>query len=397
MVSFALSDTIQAVRELMHKFAETEMRPVAPQHDEEESFPWQVLEKAQEIGILLNYARPADESKSERETNPEAAERNLLSAVAAEELAWGCAGITIAIQGTAFAAAPVLMMGSPGQRAFLGECLDGRDAEGHLKVASLALTEPDAGSDISRVVTSAVKDGDHYVLNGRKQFATNGSIASVYAVWASIDPSAGRSGLRAFIIPRGTPGLIPGKKERKLGIRASDTAGLILEGCRVPAAQMLEPRSSSRGGARGVLDATRPMVGALSLGVARAALEVATEHARERVQFGEPIAKKQGVAFELADMAMEIEAARGLVWKAVWMADRGISNAAIAAMSKAKAATVAMDVTTKAIQILGGYGFCRDYPVEKWFRDAKIMDIFEGTGQIQRTIIAQDLTGLDCK
>ena len=261
-------------------------------------------------------------------------------------------------------------------------------------MASLALTEPDAGSDISRVATSAVKDGNHYVLNGRKQFATNGSIASVYAVWASIDPSAGRSGLRAFIIPRGTPGLIPGKKERKLGIRASDTAGLILEGCRVPAAQMLEPRSSSRGVARGVLDATRPMVGALSLGVARAALEVATEHARERVQFGEPIAKKQGVAFELADMAMEIEAARGLVWKAVWMADRGISNAAIAAMSKAKAAAVAMDVTTKAIQILGGYGFCRDYPVEKWFRDAKIMDIFEGTEQIQQLVISRAISGM---
>ncbi|MEN8376230.1 MAG: acyl-CoA dehydrogenase family protein [Gemmatimonadota bacterium] len=397
MVSFALSDTIQAVRELMHKFAENEIRPVAPEHDEEESFPWKVLEKAREIGILLDYARPAEESENDRAENPMAAERNLLSAVAAEELGWGCAGITIAIQGTAFAAAPVQMMGSPEQRAVFGECLEGRDEEGHLKVASLALTEPDAGSDLSRVATTAVKDGDHYVLGGRKQFATNGSIASVYVVWASIDPSAGRAGLRAFVVPRGTPGLIPGKKERKLGIRASDTAGLSLEDCRVPAAQMLEPRRSGRGGAKGVLDATRPMVGALSLGVARAALEVATQHARERVQFGEPIAKKQGVAFQLADMAMEIEAARGLVWKAVWMADHGISNAAIAAMSKAKAAAVAMDTTTKAIQILGGYGFCRDYPVEKWFRDAKIMDIFEGTGQIQRTIIAQDLTGLDCK
>lgn len=397
MVSFAVSDTIQAVRELMHKFAENEIRPVAAQHDEEESFPWKVLEKAKEVGILLDYARPADESESERAENPMAAERNLLSAVAVEELGWGCAGITIAIQGTAFAAAPVLMTGSPAQRALFGECLDGRDENGHLKVASLALTEPDAGSDISRVATTAVKDGDHYVLNGRKQFATNGSIASVYVVWASIDPAAGRAGLRAFVVPRDTRGLIPGKKERKLGIRASDTAGLILEDCRLPAAQMLEPRSSSRRGAKGVLDATRPLVGALSLGVARAALEVATEHARERIQFGEPIAKKQGVAFLLADMAMEIEAARGLVWKAVWMADRGISNTAIAAMSKAKSAAVTMDVTTKAIQILGGYGFCRDYPVEKWFRDAKIMDIFEGTGEIQRTIIAQDLTGLDCK
>jgi alkylation response protein AidB-like acyl-CoA dehydrogenase len=356
-----------------------------------------VLEKAKEVGILLDYARPADESESERAENPMAAERNLLSAVAVEELGWGCAGITIAIQGTAFAAAPVLMTGSPAQRALFGECLDGRDEKGHLKVASLALKEPDAGSDISRVTTTAVKDGDHYVLNGRKQFATNGSIASVYVVWASIDPAAGRAGLRAFVVPRDTRGLTPGKKERKLGIRASDTAGLILEDCRLPAAQMLEPRSSSRRGAKGVLDATRPLVGALSLGVARAALEVATEHARERIQFGEPIAKKQGVAFLLADMAMEIEAARGLVWKAVWMADRGIPNTAIAAMSKAKSAAVTMDVTTKAIQILGGYGFCRDYPVEKWFRDAKIMDIFEGTGEIQRTIIAQDLTGLDCK
>ncbi|MFQ5415880.1 MAG: acyl-CoA dehydrogenase family protein [Myxococcota bacterium] len=397
MVSFELSDTIRAIRELMHKFAENEIRPVAPGHDEEESFPWEVLEKAKAIGLLLDYARPADESERDRTENPMAAERNLLSAVAAEELGWGCAGITIAIQGTAFAAAPVQMMGTPAQRAFFGECLDGRDEEGHLRVASLALTEPDAGSDLSRISTTAVKDGGAYVLNGRKQFATNGSLASVYVVWASVDPAAGRAGLRAFLVPRGTPGLIPGKKERKLGIRASDTAGVVLEDCRVPAAQRLEPRTPRRGGAKGVLDATRPMVGALSLGVARAALEVATEHARERVQFGEPIAKKQGVAFQLADMAMEIEAARGLVWKAVWMADRGIPNAAIAAMSKAKAAAVAMDVTTKAIQILGGYGFCRDYPVEKWFRDAKIMDIFEGTGQIQRTIIAQDLTGLDCK
>ncbi len=397
MVSFALSDVIEAVRDLIHQFAIREMRPVAAKHDEEESFPWEVLERAKEVGILFDYARPQDAAEQDGTDDPMSQERNLLSAVAAEELGWGCAGITLAIQGTAFAASPVLMMGNAEQRALFAECLKGRDAQGHLKVARLALTEPDAGSDISRLATTAVRDGAHYVLNGRKQFATNGSVASVYVVWASVDRAAGRAGIRAFIIPRGTPGLVPGKKERKLGVRASDTASITLEDCRVPAEWMLGPDGDKRSGAKRVLDVTRPLVGALAVGVARAALEVATEYACERVQFGEPIACKQGVAFMLAEMAMEIEAARGLVWKAVWMADRGIENAALAAMAKAKAAAVAMDVTTKAVQILGGYGFCKDYPVEKWFRDAKIMDIFEGTGQIQRTIIARALTGLDCK
>jgi len=394
MVSFELSETQRMVQEMVHQFAEREIRPVAAKHDEEESMPWALLEKAEVLGLTMSYVGDRDRSG---EGGPSAGQLNTLAAVAAEELAWGCAGITIAIYGTQFAAGVVARMGNLEQKDLFKECLRGRDDDGHVRVAAMGFTEPQAGSDVSRIATTARRDGAHWVLSGQKQFVTNGSIASVYVIWATVERAAGRAGLRAFLVPRGTPGVRPGERLRKMGIRASDTAPVYLDDCRVPAAWMMGEPRVGYGEARRILDTTRPMVAALSVGIARAALEYAVRYATEREQFGGPIAAKQGVAFLLADMAMEVEAARALAWKAAWLADRHEPNAISAAMAKAKAAGVAMDVTTKAVQILGGYGYVRDHPVEKWMRDAKVMDIFEGTGQIQRAIIAQGLTGVDCK
>jgi alkylation response protein AidB-like acyl-CoA dehydrogenase len=291
------------------------------------------------------------------------------------------------------------------------------------KVGAFAVTEPGAGSDVSSLRTRAVRDGDDWVLNGQKVFITNGGIASVHVVVATVDPSLGHRGQASFVIPPGTPGLRQGKKEKKLGIRASHTAEVLLEDCRVPADCLLggderlqakldrareardakaaagastqAPRSRGTSGALATFEATRPIVGAQAVGIARAAFEFARDYARERVQFGRPIAAQQAIAFKLADMATEIDAARLLVWRASWMARNGMGFAhAEGSMSKLKAGEVATRVTDEAIQVLGGYGFIRDFPVEKWHRDAKIYSLFEGTSEIQRLVISRANGGM---
>ena len=291
------------------------------------------------------------------------------------------------------------------------------------KVGAFAVTEPGAGSDVSSLRTRAVRDGDDWVLNGQKVFITNGGIAGVHVVVATVDPSLGHRGQASFVVPPGTPGLRQGKKERKLGIRASHTAEVLLEDCRVPgdcllggearlqarlerargaqatgtagSAAQASPRSRGNSGALATFEATRPIVGAQAVGIARAAFEFARDYARERVQFGKPIAAQQAIAFKLADMATEIDAARLLVWRAAWMARNGMGfSHAEGSMSKLKAGEVATRVTDEAIQVLGGYGFIRDFPVEKWHRDAKIYSLFEGTSEIQRLVISRANGGM---
>lgn len=303
-----------------------------------------------------------------------------------EELGRGCAGIATSVGANSLACYPILLAGSEQQKKrYLTAVSSG-------KLASFCLTEPGAGSDVSSIATTATKDGEHYVLNGTKCFITNGSFADIYVVFAITDHNRGVRSLTPFVVERGTPGLSPGKQEKKMGIRASNTAEVILQEVRVPEENRLGREGGGFRAAMETFDLSRPMIGALSLGLAQAALEAAVRYARERVQFGKPIVQQQAVQLMLADMAMEIEAARSLVWRAAYLAqkrERRIS--AFSAMAKAFASDVAMKVTTDAVQIFGGYGYTRDYPVEKYMRDAKIMQIYEGTNQIQRLIVAEGL------
>ena len=260
------------------------------------------------------------------------------------------------------------------------------------KLASFCLTEPGAGSDVSAITTTAQADGDGYMINGVKCFITNGGYADIYVVFALTNPKRGVRSLTPFVVERGTPGLSAGKKEKKMGIRASNTSEVVLEELRVPAGNRLGKEGSGFRAAMETFDLSRPMIGALAVGVARAAYEAAVKYARERVQFGKPIATQQAVQFMLADMAMEIEAARALVFKAAAIAEKRERRlSAYSAMAKTYASDMAMRVTTDALQVLGGYGYIRDYPLEKYMRDAKILQIYEGTNQIQRLVIADGI------
>ena len=305
-----------------------------------------------------------------------------------EELTWGCAGIGVAISASSLVATAVQLCGTPEQRAkYLPMSCGSKD----LVLGAICITEAEAGSDVSAMRSTASRVEGGYLLNGSKRFITNGGIADVHVIFATTNPAAGWGGIRAFVVTRGNPGLKAGKKERKMGVRASHTGEVILEDCFVPTEDVL-------GGEGGVgvlktLERTRPAVGAGALGIARAAHEYALQYALQRSTFGKPIAAYQAIAFKLADMATEIEAARLLVWKAAWAVDHGMPIAKYASMAKLKAGDVAMRVTDDAIQILGGYGYIRDFPVEKWHRDAKIYQIWEGTAEIQRLVIARELTG----
>jgi alkylation response protein AidB-like acyl-CoA dehydrogenase len=397
MIGFALTEDQVAAQKWVREFAQKEIRPVAPHYDETEDFPWPVLRKAAEIGLYgKDYYQMVAEDDS-----------GLLQLALVEELCWGCAGIALGILGSGLALMALMMQGTPEQIGrFVPEIFGTVE---NPQVAAFAVTEPGAGSDVSSLGTRAVRDGGDWVLNGRKVFITNGGIAAVHVVVATIDPSLGHRGQASFVVPPGTPGLSQGKKERKLGIRASHTAEVLLDDCRLPSdcllggeerlqaklarARQKEPSRSS--GALATFEATRPVVAAQAVGIARAAFEFARDYARERVQFGKPIAAQQAIAFKLADMATEIDAARLLAWRAAWMARNGMPFAhAEGSMSKLKAGEVAVRVTDEAIQILGGYGYIRDFPVEKWHRDSKIYCLFEGTSEIQRLVISRANGGM---
>ncbi|MEV4801656.1 acyl-CoA dehydrogenase family protein [Nonomuraea sp. NPDC049421] len=392
-----LSDDVKEVRDWVHAFARDVIRPAGAEWDEREGTPWPVIQEAAKVGLysLDFFATQWFE------------ESGLALPVAFEELFWGDAGIGLSITGTGLAAAALASNGTPEQ---VGEWLPQMfGTENDVKLGAFCASEPDAGSDVGAIRTRAVRDGGDWVLNGVKTWATNGGIANVHVVVASVDPSLGTRGQASFIIPPGTPGLSMGQKFRKHGIRASHTAEVVLEDVRVPAsclvggeekleARLARVRKGERAGEQAAMrtfETTRPVVAAMAVGIARAAFEYARDYARERTQFGRRIGENQAIAFLLADMATRVDMARLLTWRAAWMARNARPfEQAEGSMSKLVAGETAVWVTEQAIQILGGAGYTREHPVERFHRDAKIYTIFEGTSEIQRLIIGRAVTGL---
>ena len=397
--SLELNDEQRQLQQWVHGFAEDVIRPAAAEWDEREETPWPVLEEAAKIGI---YA-------PEFLAHASADATGLSLSIAIEELFWGDAGIGMAIMGTGLALAAIAGSGTPEQTMeWLPQCYG---TPGDLKMGAFCVSEPDAGSDIAAMKTRAVYNEakDEWVLNGQKTWISNGGIAAVHVVVASVEPDLGVKGQAPFVIPPNTPGLTQGTKFKKHGIRASHTAEVFLNDVRIPGKCLLGGKEkldaklakAREGGvtressALATFEATRPAVGAMALGVARAAYEYALDYAKERRQFGRAIIENQAISFTLADMKTEIDAARLLVWRAAWMSRaRKEFLAAEGSMSKLKASEVSVWVTERAIQILGGMGYVRETPVERWARDAKIFTIFEGTSEIQRLVVARAISGM---
>ena len=379
MMDFTLSEEQQALQEMAREFARKELRPVAAKYDQSHEFAYDVMEKAFQAGFLTGNI-------------PEAygggGLSNLDLAVVSEELAAGCAGLFTSMMACSLATAPLILFGTEEQKRKFLEPLCRK-----MSLAAFCLTEREAGSDAGSVQTRAVRDGDVYVLNGAKCFITNGGVASLYTVFANTAPAKGARGVTAFLVPRDTPGITVGKVEDKMGQRASNTAEIFFEDVRVPAANILGRERHGFIIAMKTFDQTRASVGAASVGVARAAMEAAVAYAKTRRQFGKPIALYQAIQFKIAQMAIEIQAARHLVYHAAWLADRGLPNGSESAMAKTFASDTAFAAANEAIQIHGGYGYMRDYPVEKYLRDAKLFQIYEGTNEIQRMVIAHEVIG----
>jgi acyl-CoA dehydrogenase len=396
------SPLFQGVRQMMGAFAKQSIRPIAAKHDAEESMPWDLMKAAGAFGLTQTAVIDGRKKLTGVDEDPDPKKpksQARLAVVGSEEMAWGCAGISLALGGSGLACTPVARMGTDEQKQEFRRLLSGLDEKGHIKVAAMALSEPATGSDISGLKTVARQDGDHWVIRGSKQWITNGQSAAVYVVWAQTDAGAGRAGVRGFVIARGTPGLVPGKKETKLGIRASETAQVHFEDCRVHKDMMLGiggqggETAGGLGDTKKMLDSTRPVVAAQAAGIARAAYEYLLDRVKGSTLHGTPMAHHQHIMFELAEMQIEITASRLLAHRAAWMADHHQDNVAEASMAKAHAARTAQQVTTRAMVLLGEEALEPGHPVEKWYRDAKIYDIFEGTGQIQRRIIAKQMTG----
>jgi alkylation response protein AidB-like acyl-CoA dehydrogenase len=402
MDMFHDNPVLQGVRQMLGAFAKQMMRPIAIKHDQEESMPWDLLKAAQSVGLAQTAILDGRRRLTGIEEDPDPKKPRFqarIGVAASEEMAWGCAGIALALGGSSLAASPLARMGTQEQKDEFRKLLAGTDANGHIKIAAMALSEPGTGSDISGLKTAARPDGNHWIIRGSKQWITNGQSASVYVVWAQTEPAAGRAGVRGFLVARDTPGLVPGKKETKLGIRASETAQVHFEDVRVHKDMMLGGTQTGDGPASGLadtkkmLDATRPAVGAQAVGIARAAYEYLLDRVRGGSLHGTPMASHQHIMFELAEMHMEISASRLMVHRAAWMADHHLDNVAEASAAKAHGARTVQSVTNRAMVLLGEEALEPGHPVEKWYRDAKIYDIFEGTGQIQRRIIARQLTG----
>jgi acyl-CoA dehydrogenase len=397
--SLELASDQRDIRDWVHGFAEQVVRPAAAEWDEREETPWPIIQEAAKIGLY------GFEAVGQFWADPS----GLTFPIVNEELFWGDAGIGMSIMGTTLAVAGIFAAGTPEQLAeWLPQCYGTADDP---KVGAFCVSEPDAGSDVSSLRTRARYDEatDEWVLNGQKAWATNGGIASVHVIVASVDPELGARGQAAFVVPPGTKGLEMGAKLKKHGLRASHTADVFLDDCRVPGSCLLggkdkldERLARTREGTKAksqaamrTFELSRPTVGAQALGIARAAYEYALDYAKQRVQFGRPIIENQAIAFTLADMKMEIDAARLLIWRAAWMGRTGKPfTAAEGSMSKLKAGEVAVWATERAIQILGGNGYTREYPVERMHRDAKIYTIFEGTSEIQRLVIARAISGI---
>ncbi len=380
MIGFDLTDEQREFRDLAHKFAEKSIRPIASEADEKEEVPWDVINKAHQAG-LITVAMPEKYGGG-------GVESILTKAIIDEEIFWGCAGIGTLIGGVNLCATPILLAGTEEQK---GKYITRFCDPSKVTLGAYALTEPAAGSDVASMSTYARREGNKYILNGGKTFITNAGLADVYVVFATIDPARGTDGITAFIVEKDWPGVRPGRKEKKMGIRASHTAGITFDSVEVPIENRLGQEGEGFKIAMQTFDITRSHIAAGAIGIARAAYEYALNYSHDRVQFGKPIGSFQAIAFMLADMAMQIDAARLMMWRAAWLYDEGKSCTTEASMAKAFAADVAMKVTTDAVQVLGGYGYIREYPVEKWMRDAKIMQIYEGTAQIQRLVISRRL------
>jgi acyl-CoA dehydrogenase len=392
-VDFSLSDETREFQERVHRFAEEVIRPAAAQHDREQTVPWDVIRAAREAKLHgLDFIQAVAEDSD-----------GLKGVIYAEELHWGCAGIALAISASSLAAAGIASSGTPEQiMRWVPECFGTGD---DIKAGAYAVTEAQAGSDVKSLRTTAVRDGDEWIINGTKVFISNGGIADVNVVVATVDKELGHRGQASFIVPKGTPGLSQGKKEDKLGIRASQTTEVVLEDCRIPLENLLggldkleakleRARSGQSGGASNALatfEITRPMVGASALGIARAAYEWTLDWLEGRHdENGEPLLETQRVQQVLADVATEIDAARLLVWRAAWMGRNGVPmNGGQGSMSKLKAGDVAMWATTALMDVVGPEASLTDHPLEKFFRDAKIYQLFEGTAQVQRLVIAR--------
>ncbi|HIU64997.1 MAG TPA: acyl-CoA dehydrogenase family protein [Candidatus Avacidaminococcus intestinavium] len=375
-MDFAYNEDQLELQEMVREFVAKEITPFVGEMDKNNEAMPGLMEKAADMG-LLNIIVPEEYGGPGLDS--------VTVAMIYEELGKGCAGIATSIAANSLASYPILLSGTEEQKVHHFNLLN----EGGL--AAFALTEPNAGSDAGGVATRAVKDGDNYILNGTKAFITNAGVADTFLIFANTRKSGGIRGLTAFIVPKDTPGFKVGKKEDKMGIRPSNTCELILQDVVVPATSRVGREGEGFRIAMTTLDSARPFVGAVSVGLAQAALDLAVKYAKERKQFGQPISSFQMVQSMIADMAMKVETARLLVLKACWMRDQGVNFTKEAAMSKCYAADIAMQVTTDAVQIMGGYGYSKEYPAEKMMRDAKIMQIYEGTNQIQRLVIANKI------
>jgi acyl-CoA dehydrogenase len=376
-MEFAFTDEQLALQATARRFAESEIAPAAAHYDETGEFPREIIQKAWELG-LSSTCIPSEYGG----VGLSAVESCLIT----EEIAWGCAGMGTSIMCNDLGLMPIVIAGTSAQKKeWLTTCAES------FKLVSFCLSEPQAGSDVAGLQLQCVKDGDAYLLSGTKCWITNGGVADLYTVFATLDRSSRHNGICAFIVPTATPGITIGKKEDKMGQRASDTRVIHFDSVRVPAAQRLGQEGEGFKIAMRTLDRTRPPIGALATGIARRALDESLKYARERKAFGFPIGGFQAVQFMLADMAKDIEAARLLTLQSAWMVDRGLRASKHSSFAKCFATDAAMRITTDAVQIFGGNGYTKEYPVEKLMRDAKLMQIYEGTNQIQRLVIAREL------
>jgi butyryl-CoA dehydrogenase len=375
-MEYFLTDEQKMVKDLARKVAEEKIRPVAARYDQSGDFPWEIMEALAGMDFFRIYLD---------------AEYGGLGlgtmglVLVTEELSRACSGIALGFAATALGTFPILLSGSDEQKKkYLPDLAAGK------KLAAFGLTEPEAGSDVTNMKTTAKRDGDQYVLNGVKHFITNGGVAKIYTIIATTDPKKGSRGASAFIVEEGTPGFSYGKKEHKMGIRASATCELIFEDCRIPKGNLIGKEGQGFPIALRTLDRSRPGVAAQALGIAQGALDLAVDYARKRIQFGQSVASFQATQFKFADMATKIEAARALIYSVSRMIDAGVKDySKESAMAKLFASDVAMEVTVEAVQIFGGYGYMQEYPIEKYMRDAKITQIYEGTSEIQRNTIGR--------
>jgi alkylation response protein AidB-like acyl-CoA dehydrogenase len=377
-MDYLLTDEQKMIKELAHKIAEEKVRPVAAKYDKTEEYPWEVIKVIAESDLFGLFIPEEYGGMGVSVTN---------LCLATEELSRACGGIAVCYAASALGTFPIVLFGNDAQKKkYLPDLAKGK------KVAAFGLTEPEAGSDASAIKTTARKEGDHYILNGTKHFITNGGDAETYTVVAMTNKDKGARGASAFILEKGMKGFTFGKKEDKLGIRASSTMELIFNDCKVPAENLLAKEGMGFIVTMRTFDMSRPGVAAQALGIAQGALELAVKYSRQRVQFGKSISSFQGIQWMLADMATELEAARALVYACAKEVDAGVKDVSRdSAMAKLFASDVAFKICDQALQIHGGYGYMKDYPIEKYLRDAKITQIYEGTNQIQRNIIGLQL------